>query len=405
MASETPRLARRRSPAPPVIRISRRRRRLALRPGGPPGFEIAPGAVRPTARRGGGLFGSVADRTRLAGQLRPRRLGGFDPAPGVARTPRRPQHRLDRHDLPIHPGDLRDELDSPMGRVRDPLLPRRRGRPLHLAARASGELAGAGRGGLDSVSRLRVPGPAGPVPDLVLRPGRLRPRGDARARAPHYEGGRARRGAAHVFAHLQRPRALAFTVGCAILLAFDRGDRRRLWVTAVPVVLFALWYLGWGHTDPQSHRSWANLADSPTFILDGFASAVAALAGVATQRDEADLAAGLGPPVAFPARCLRRRACDPCPAGSSGAVGGPRRRPDVLVPRRTQRRRVPSADLLALHVPGCDLCADDRRRALTRRATRSLGIDRRVRHPRPHGREQPRRPARGVRPAFGRRRR
>ena len=82
---------------------------------------------------------------------------------------------------------------------------------------------------------------------------------------------------------------LAFTVGCAILLAFDRGDRRRLWVTAVPVVLFALWYLGWGHTDPQSHRSWANLADSPIFILDGFASAVAALAGLATQRDEAQI--------------------------------------------------------------------------------------------------------------------
>ena len=195
---------------------------------------------------------------------------------------------------------------------------------------------------------------------------------------------------------------LAFTVGCAILLAFDRGDRRRLWVTAVPVVLFALWYLGWGHTDPQSHRSWANLADSPIFILDGFASAVAALAGLATQRDEAQISPlDWGRPllallvVCGAVLAIRARRAHP---GLWAALGAGL---TFWFPRRTERRRVPPTDLLALHVPGRDLCADDRRRALTRRATRSLGIDRRVRHPRPHGREQPRRPARGVRPAFG----
>ena len=43
---------------------------------------------------------------------------------------------------------------------------------------------------------------------------------------------------------------LAFVVACAIVLATH--GRRRLWVVAVPAILFALWFAGWGHDDPQS---------------------------------------------------------------------------------------------------------------------------------------------------------
>ena len=42
--------------------------------------------------------------------------------------------------------------------------------------------------------------------------------------------------------------ALSFVLGVAILLAFDRGPWRRAYVVAVPIVLYAIWYMGWGHT-------------------------------------------------------------------------------------------------------------------------------------------------------------
>ena len=80
---------------------------------------------------------------------------------------------------------------------------------------------------------------------------------------------------------------LAFVAGCAILLAADKQQRHRIWVAAVPVVLFALWFVGWGHDDPQSQRSLHNVAVAPGYVLDGFSSAVSALLGLATPRDEA----------------------------------------------------------------------------------------------------------------------
>ena len=75
--------------------------------------------------------------------------------------------------------------------------------------------------------------------------------------------------------------AFAFAAACLVIVALDRGPWRRLWVVAVPVVLYLLWYAGWGETG-ASTLSFDNVATSPVYILDGFASSLASLFGLGT---------------------------------------------------------------------------------------------------------------------------
>lgn len=59
----------------------------------------------------------------------------------------------------------------------------------------------------------------------------------------------------------------------------------RAFVVAIPMALFALWWLGWGR-EAETSISLANIATAPVFAVDGFASAIASLFGLATPRDE-----------------------------------------------------------------------------------------------------------------------
>ena len=77
---------------------------------------------------------------------------------------------------------------------------------------------------------------------------------------------------------------LAFVAGVAVALAFDGQLRRRAWVPIVPVVLYGLWYLGWGHTG-GTQFTFENLATAPAFVLDGFSASLASLLGFATPED------------------------------------------------------------------------------------------------------------------------
>ena len=74
--------------------------------------------------------------------------------------------------------------------------------------------------------------------------------------------------------------ALPFIVAAAV--AILQGPRqtwlRRAYVVAVPVLLFVLWYIGWGH-DADSQRSLHNVLVSPRFVLDSIAVSVSALFG------------------------------------------------------------------------------------------------------------------------------
>jgi hypothetical protein len=75
--------------------------------------------------------------------------------------------------------------------------------------------------------------------------------------------------------------AFAFAAGVAVTIALQRGPIRRSWVLAVPVALYALWYLTFGTTaDDPSAFSLRDIGNSPPYVLNGFASSLASLLGL-----------------------------------------------------------------------------------------------------------------------------
>lgn len=75
--------------------------------------------------------------------------------------------------------------------------------------------------------------------------------------------------------------AFAFAAACAAMVALNRGPWRRLWVIAVPILVYIPWYLDWGQHGP-GQLSFHHVANSPVYILDGFASSIASLLGLGT---------------------------------------------------------------------------------------------------------------------------
>ena len=79
--------------------------------------------------------------------------------------------------------------------------------------------------------------------------------------------------------------ALAFAAGIAVAIALQRGPARRAWIVAVPILLYLIWYPTFGqsgaHLGPSSF-SLHNVATSPPYVLDGFASSAGSLLGLGT---------------------------------------------------------------------------------------------------------------------------
>ncbi|MGA9372477.1 MAG: hypothetical protein WBV53_11575, partial [Solirubrobacterales bacterium] len=78
--------------------------------------------------------------------------------------------------------------------------------------------------------------------------------------------------------------AVAFAVGIAVAIALQRGPLRRAWVVVVPGLLYIVWFAIW-NTGPglgPSAFSIHNVALSPTYMLDGFASSLGSLLGLET---------------------------------------------------------------------------------------------------------------------------
>jgi hypothetical protein len=74
---------------------------------------------------------------------------------------------------------------------------------------------------------------------------------------------------------------LPFAIGVAVGV-LTREDRwRRAYVFGLPIAVFGLWWLGWGHT-AESHLTLTNAAKAPLFVLDSIAASIASLLGLAT---------------------------------------------------------------------------------------------------------------------------
>lgn len=70
---------------------------------------------------------------------------------------------------------------------------------------------------------------------------------------------------------------LAFAVACGTLLIAQRQPWRRLWVIVLPLLVYAVWYLGWGGGDRTSADA---VLAAPEYVADAAAGAVAGLAGL-----------------------------------------------------------------------------------------------------------------------------
>ncbi len=81
---------------------------------------------------------------------------------------------------------------------------------------------------------------------------------------------------------------IAFALGAAVDV-FQRRRRRglrRAYVAAVPLLLYAAWYGGWGHS-AEGHLSFHNVLVSPRFVFEGLAASVDSLLALSTIADEA----------------------------------------------------------------------------------------------------------------------
>lgn len=95
----------------------------------------------------------------------------------------------------------------------------------------------------------------------------------------------------------------AFVVGAVVDIVLRRQDRdwkSRAYVVLVPLGVYAIWWLGWGHS-AESPFTLHNLATTPRFVFDSLAAAIAALFGLATPVEGATAPAGLewGRPLAI----------------------------------------------------------------------------------------------------------
>jgi hypothetical protein len=81
---------------------------------------------------------------------------------------------------------------------------------------------------------------------------------------------------------------VAFAVGAAVdvFQRRRRRGRRRAYLVAVPLLLYAAWYVGWGR-DAESHISLHNVLESPLFVLKGISASIGSLLALSTIADEA----------------------------------------------------------------------------------------------------------------------
>lgn len=81
---------------------------------------------------------------------------------------------------------------------------------------------------------------------------------------------------------------LPFIAAALVVVGWDRRRWRRAYVILIPVALYALWWLGWGR-EAEHHLTWKGAATSASYVLDGLASSLSSLLGLATSRSDMPL--------------------------------------------------------------------------------------------------------------------
>jgi hypothetical protein len=80
---------------------------------------------------------------------------------------------------------------------------------------------------------------------------------------------------------------VAFAAGAALDILLRRRERPwlgRVFIVAVPALIYVAWWIGWGH-EAESALSLHNVVRSPIWVFDSIAAAVAALLGLAVPAE------------------------------------------------------------------------------------------------------------------------
>jgi hypothetical protein len=85
---------------------------------------------------------------------------------------------------------------------------------------------------------------------------------------------------------------IAFSVGVLVRMALEREPLGpRLYVVLAPLILYGLWWLGWGHKGP-SFLSLHNIATAPAYVFNAVSIAVGALLGISSSGNQAPAPVG-----------------------------------------------------------------------------------------------------------------
>jgi hypothetical protein len=76
--------------------------------------------------------------------------------------------------------------------------------------------------------------------------------------------------------------AFLLAAAVAVLIGPRRTWRERAFVVVIPAVLYAAWWLGWGH-DAETHLTLHNVLEAPRFVAESIAAGVGALSGLGTN--------------------------------------------------------------------------------------------------------------------------
>lgn len=110
---------------------------------------------------------------------------------------------------------------------------------------------------------------------------------------------------------------LSFWFAALAQIVAARQDRgwRRLWIVAIPAVLYAAWYLGYGH-EAEHHLTLDNILNAPAYTFEGLGAGFASLLGLSAP----PLTGAVGPSTWAPALTL---------AAVGLAIWGQVRRPGI----------------------------------------------------------------------------
>ena len=117
--------------------------------------------------------------------------------------------------------------------------------------------------------------------------------------------------------------SFALAAGVDVLLKWRRRGLWRLWVPAVPLVLYVIWYETYGHKAPSA-LSFSNVVGAPIYVAEAISSALSSLLGLNTATPTSEgFAHGTWGPALFVALLLL--------IGLWLARGRPQIRPQILV--------------------------------------------------------------------------